>query len=638
MFFLGIVDVLQYGQLILNGLASVATLVQVGFMAYLMNQITNGAWLLKQARHFCIYFDQMIVKFADKVYGYFTQLAGGTLLTADVIDGLMNRVYILIGLFIFFKLAMVAIKYMINPEQFLDDKLGAQTLVKRTIIGSLIIIMIPFIFDTANRIQEAIISDRVIEKIILPEDAYRELVKTRHPGRDLAMTVFKGFFTWNPSISPESETKVYNSYNKAVGDGGYNDIGLFDRGLINKESGGVYVIDYVPIISTLATGYLLFMLIKYAMEIAFRSFKLVFMRLLSPFVIVNYMLDPSKEDVMKKWVNATISTYLMIFIRVLTVWFAVLISYYLNKGVNGTSLLNEPDALLKTLIILGLFAFLKDLPKIVSEIFGYNLQENETIGGIMNQATGIIKGFAFAKVAQGVTRGARVAGMAGSSLGAAGGFSGGVAEGVNQNNGKFNARTLTGGFSNLNKGASGLSSMMGSTISSSMGSTILSPVAQTANASSQSIVFDERTKYGYSAPKEKGKNEQHGEGEENYSSSPQVSNSSRFDSSMVNNNEVNTNVTEGDSTVHLGDQHAIYQSQQMEENNIQVEKKTNELKTEASNIAPSHETARPTSTIDIENLTSSKKDTFASPYVDKDGLESLLKKPKSSDEEQDLLQ
>lgn len=496
MLFMAAADVLVWIQSIANGLALAAQGVQLGLMISLLNNITNGAWILEQARKFCIEFDQILIQYSDKIYGYFVEIVGGTIVTSEILDGLMSRIYIIVGIFIFFKLIIVSIRYMVSPEQFTDDKVGAQTLVKRVIIGSIIILFIPTIFSTANRLQRAIIKDRVIEKIVLPEDIYQDVVKTRNPGRDMAMLVFNGFFSWNDAIDPNSAKKVYNSYNKVKV---YNDLTLFNKKYINEQKNNdIYVINYVPLISTLATGYLLFMLISYTIEVAFRSFKLMILQLLSPFVIVNYMLDTTKEEVMKKWLNSTIATYLLIFIRVMSIWLTTLLAYYLTNGVDGESVLNTPDPLLKSIIVIAIFAFLKDLPKLISEIFGYNLQENETISGVMNQGVNVLKGFAMGKVAKGITSGQMITSAIGSGASAVGSAAGGgikgkqLADNMKLGKGSTGASIFAGIGVGAGNGMSATTSMLGSTTASIAGQTFMSPVAQTASAASHMASPDPR--------------------------------------------------------------------------------------------------------------------------------------------------
>lgn len=485
LFMLGAAEWIQVGQLIGVIATTGIQVAQTIAIRNLLNNITNGAWLLEQARKWGMYFDKILINYSDMVYGYFQQIVKGTLITPSVTKELLSRIYIVIGIIIFFRLAMVAMKYMMNPEQFLDDKLGVQTLVKRAIIGSALIILIPTIFNTANKLQGYIIEDKIIEKVILPKDAYVQLTKAKNPGKELAMTVFQGFFSWNEAVPHDSAGKVYRQYERAIE---YKNMNSFDDKNMTKKVGDEYVISYVPIISTLAVGYLLFMLVKYAMEVAFRSLKLVFMQLISPFVIVNYMLDPSKEETMKKWTNITVSTYLMIFIRVITLWFASLICYYLKNGIplssGETSLLNSNDNLLKALIILAVFAFLKDLPKIISEVFGYNLQENETISGIMSKGVGVLKGFAMGKVGLGFAKKQMGYNIASSLTGGAantlGAFNRGRSDALKDGatKGQANLAGLAGAGNMLGSAGAGVTSIMGQTLSSSMGSTILSPISQ----------------------------------------------------------------------------------------------------------------------------------------------------------------
>ncbi len=371
-----------------------------------LEDLTNVKWLIKQAREICIGIDKQLIAYSNQVYNYFIQIINGTLFTPSLVKELLNKVYIVIGIVIFFKVVVISIKYMVNPEMFLDDKLGAQTLVKRFIIGSIIIIMIPTIFGVARRLQSAIISDHVIEKMVLNDQQYREIINNRDPGKRVSVMIFRGFFNWNSGIEPESFPNLYSNFEQIDK---YLSVDSLSEDKINTKEGDTFVFNYVPVISTMAIAAFLIMLIKFSLEVLLRAFKLVLMQLMAPFVITSYMLDPSKEEQMKKWTNTTLSIYLLMFVRVLTIWVGVLVCYFLQNGVptasGEVSLINVAingqsgtDNLLKTLIILALYAFLKDLPKILSNITGFDFQENETITGIVNQGVNVAKGFAMAKV------------------------------------------------------------------------------------------------------------------------------------------------------------------------------------------------------------------------------------------------
>lgn len=488
--------------LVTQGIVSIAQMVAQGvqliMMYNLMNNMVNGAWLLEQARKWGMYFDKILINYANQIYNYFIQILEGNLFTPTVIDGIMSRLYILVGIFIFFKLAALAIRYIAAPEQFLDEKAGGQQLIKRILIGSITIIMMPLIFDIAMSIQSAIISDNVIGKILLPDYIYAEIQRDKeNTGKNLGMMVLGGFFGWNETIAKTQDSIAWNEYNKVIT---YNDISLFNESKINNKVNDQYVFSYVPIISTLAVGYYLLTLIKYAMEVALRMIKLAFLQVIAPFSIVKYMLDPADNESLKKWLNTTISTYILIFVRMFTLWFMMMMAYYLKNGMPSSDgvvslITSSTDPVLKALIVIAMFAFLKELPKLLSDLFGYNLQENETINGVLNQATGAIKGLALGKVGMEAQKPMMYTGMAASGLGAASqGL--GTAGKAFDNTGKKSQAILAGFGSGGVQLTGAYTNAMGNLVSSNMGNTAFGSFSKGANAGVQtSYAPDFRDKF-----------------------------------------------------------------------------------------------------------------------------------------------
>lgn len=482
----------DWANVILNG-AQLAFQIAQGVVTWIMmEKMLNGEWLYKQARKICIRFDTILINFADSVYNIFCEVVNGTLLTPEIIDGLMGRMYLLIGILIFFKIAITMIRYIVAPETFLDDKVGAGSLVKRVIIGCILIIAVPLIFGTANKLQSAIIKDRVIERIILPDYAFKELTETNNVGKRIAIITFQGFFGWNQSVSKDMYPAIYSSYSKAIV---YENMDLFNKSYISEESSsGDYVIYYIPLLSTLAVGYVLYSLIKYTLEIAFRSFKLSFLQIISPFVIVNYMLNPGHDESMKKWTMSTVSTYILMFIRVITLWFMALMAYYLMHGIpadegGATSLINSTDPIVRTFIVLALFVFLKDLPKLLSEMLGIDLQENETVNGLMQQGVNAVKGYAMGRVGMQFARAQMMANTAGAALGGAAGTAGAYAKLKKENPGmkKGQGLALAGTSSYANISAPWVGNV-GGTLSTPLGSTTHAPIARSASLGSQHYI------------------------------------------------------------------------------------------------------------------------------------------------------
>lgn len=454
------------------GLTSAQLVLQSVFGVHqwiMMENMWEVDWLIEKARGISFEFDTTLLTHASKIYDYYKQILTGEIFTKEVVTDIMSRLYVFIGILILFRLATVFIKYVVSPEAFNDTKQGAGNLVKRVVLGCVIIAVIPVGFSFARRIQVAVIDDRIIEKTLLPADAYKELAE-EDLGNRITMMVFRGFFRWNPRVSKNKHLDVYNEYEKLLV---YDnvDISSFDADNVTEKEDGEYLIEYFPILSTLSIGFVLYTFVKYALELALRSIKLAFLQIIAPFIVVDYMLKPGDDETLKKYMNITISTYLIIFMRVLTVWIIGLLSFYLEKGVPGntdaagnyiTSLVQaNSDMFMKAMIVLAAFAFLKDFPKLMSELTGYNFQENEAIEGLMQKGVGVIKGFAMGKAMHGIakeqylkTAGFQVAGTAlgaGSNMSStigtakkpgAGGASGGGVGGSASGGGMTNKQTI----------------------------------------------------------------------------------------------------------------------------------------------------------------------------------------------------
>ena len=149
-------------------------------------------------------FDTLLVSFIGKFYNYFETIINGTLLTDTTISDMMDRVYLLVGVFVAFRLGMLLISYIINPSEVMDEKVGASALVKRVIIGLILIIFMPNIFEYAFRLQDAILDDQVIERVIMSDSEIKKVdeYKKKHGmGKIIGMTVFQGFFSISEKLS-----------------------------------------------------------------------------------------------------------------------------------------------------------------------------------------------------------------------------------------------------------------------------------------------------------------------------------------------------------------------------------------------------------------------------------------------------
>ena len=164
------------------------------------------------------------------------------------------------------------------------------------------------------------------------------------------------------------------------------------------------------------------------------------------------MINGDKEGMFKAWTKTTIAAYAMLFMRVFCIWFVAFITTLMNQkctasanGVCKDSLLYmtvdasgnaTPDYLLRALITLGLLAFLMDLPKLLSEVFGLDLEQDASVKGLMGKVGGAAKMIGLGAVAAG---GAAVGGAIGSIKGTVSAGKGLVANRA-ENKGKLDAK------------------------------------------------------------------------------------------------------------------------------------------------------------------------------------------------------
>lgn len=398
-------------------------------LAFFIWLATGGiVWLIRQVG---FWLDVQLVNQIAKFYEYFSKILDGTLFNDEVINAVMRNVYIFIGVILFFRLVMVLLKYIVNPELVDDGKKGAQQLIKRVIIGMMGILFIPILFTTINDFQAAFLKDQVLQKVLIPEDILEETQKkAQNAGKYIGTYVLAGFF--NPSEKASEASK--NEYKQALKKG---DMALL---ISNANKGGwfvagyanTYEYSYFPILSTFVIGYVLFLVIKYCLDLVTRMLKLFLYRLLSPIAMIEYMINGADDGVFKNWKTAVISTYCMLFVRVFAMWFVVFVMTLMSgelpgdKYTNGT-LLADNDYLLRAIIMVALLAFMMDLPKIVGQVFGIDLEQEGSATGLLNT----IKGGAMALVGAGAAiGGAALGGIAGVAKGGMGSLNNATAKGL----------------------------------------------------------------------------------------------------------------------------------------------------------------------------------------------------------------
>ncbi len=365
-------------------------------------------WFIDIIRSLFFAIDGIIYSFIVTVYNLFVDIAQTSIFTEEVIDLFASKVYALLGIFMLFKVSFSILSYIVSPDDFLDKTKGFSKLISNIIITLTLLIATPWIFTQAMEIQRIILRDNIIGKIFSTSNVNTQVVTD--PGSTMAYETFKAFYHLDIDSFPEckgieeaSADEISNGTFDSCKTEAFNDADDFeslaqtlryahqtnsvtiymDSNLVNQKSNiDTYTMSYTFLISTLAGGAICLLLIVFCFDIAVRSVKLGFLRMLAPIPIVS-RVDPKKgKEVFDKWLKVCISTYLDLFIRLIAIYFAIFVITQLIdlRFVDAvTGLETDVNAFVKVFIILGALLFAKQLPKLIEDLTGVKMSGKFTL-------------------------------------------------------------------------------------------------------------------------------------------------------------------------------------------------------------------------------------------------------------------
>lgn len=397
--------------------------------------------LAKAFRVICILLDDAVYHCVDLFYQLFMMLAETGIFKSGDIRSFADRMYFFLGLIMIFKVSISIIQYIMNPDSVKDNKVGAPKLLKNVVIILIGIVLIPYVFEAAYSLQRIVLRDNVIGSLILGMK-YNEGDKAKNyidnAGNRMAFSTFTAFFHYDTNyINEECSNNPFNideSGNAEISEAcksdstqfliieefmksnagrrykeayeemdihKLNNMDLYNY-IIEFDEGDQLLFSYTYFVTTLAGGFLAYILLLFCFDIAVRSVKLGFLQLIAPIPLIS-KIDPKKGDeVFNKWVKECISTYLMLFIRLAAIYFAIFIISIIGDGMFNVV---EPDKkwdnpFVFVFIIFGTLLFVKDLPKLIESITGMKLGGGglslkkklggvPLIGGAANKALGL---------------------------------------------------------------------------------------------------------------------------------------------------------------------------------------------------------------------------------------------------------
>ena len=414
--------------------------------------------------------DGIVAKVITLVYGLLMDLANLTLYSENIVKVIGQRIGILLGIFMLFRLSVSLINYMISPDKFSDNKQGGGALIKNVIISLALLATVNVIFETAYSVQKKVVESQIIEKIFFGETSQTKM--------DIGYFLYTGFLTPNPEVLPECndmwnptfdlansqcnldlgevvETNALNSIHEARNNLDMSKVfSNYDVVMANEGGAfkGVMVFNYTPIISTAAGIVALLIMLSFSMELAKRAIKLLFLQIVAPVPIIFNMDTGKGKDVFQKWYKECFNTYISVFIRLLAIDFAVFIIVLLKGEFSN---IFQDKLGINIFIIIGCLFFAKEVPKLIENMFGIKmdgmslrplkkLSDQALLGKQVSGVTsGLVKGATAGAI--GIGAGALGAGIAnkrlgkswweGAGIGAAKGMVGGIGAGYKSKTG-----------------------------------------------------------------------------------------------------------------------------------------------------------------------------------------------------------
>ena len=438
----------------------------------------------------------LIYSIFDVLYQIFMAIASARIFSQDNYINLANKIYVVIGVVALFFVAYALLRAIADPEGAAKGEMAVGKIIPNILKAIILIAFVPTIFNIAYKVQDTIFSTHVIENLLfdtdaLPSDSFSNI------GHTMGNEVFISFFyptsktagdacsnsNFNFDSCLESEkiekeesssilrilaysnpvtvayAAIYDFVN-FITKSNDNQISLKD--IYNQVNETGEYIKYEPFAVNAADGsinynwimqglvgcFLIYVFLNFCIDLGVRAIKLVYYQLIAPIPILTIII-PGQKKIFDNWKKGTISTFLEVFIRVIIVVFCIYMIQHLpsaSADIWSNSLLGEPSAFVRIMarafIIIGILIFMKQAPKLISDMFGISsgsfklgigekLGEMAFVGGAAKNAMNTGKGYVTGGLG-GAFQGLRTGGVKGLKAGALLGAANGSKSGGNQ--------------------------------------------------------------------------------------------------------------------------------------------------------------------------------------------------------------
>ena len=334
--------------------------------------------------------DAIVYNFINWLFQIFLILTRVNIFSEETITPFIKRVYTIVGTIMLFVLAYSMLRGIVNPETKGKDTAGKT--IFAVVKAVVLLALVPTLFDFAYEIQDSILRQNTIGKLILGNNAtWKDVQKINgiddsKLSQSLTETIDKGGITMASTIL---DAFIISKTGEDVNIDGNSSItlsGIKDTIQTNEEFDIITElapeiakddsqIKYIWIVSTCCGAYIAILLLGYCLALGLRVVKLAFYELIAPLPIRMSIL-PNHKDSLSKWFGEVSKTFLDVFIRIgvlyIVVYLISLVRTSIDSGVEvfggGVSGFNKFMA--GAIIVMGIVTFAKKAPELLTAATG----------------------------------------------------------------------------------------------------------------------------------------------------------------------------------------------------------------------------------------------------------------------------
>lgn len=406
--------------------------------------LAKASWIVRPFYSLSLLLDGIVytvVAYAYKIFLIMSQIKFSALF--EIMEPLVNRVKAVIMVLVMFKLGKSLIEYMIDPAKATSDKTGGAALVKNLFITAALLILYPFIFGVMNDISMLIIGGNVesyeyLGKLVEASGGNDEGLLARFvwgstvDTDEVDMGEWLAHKTLTLFVYDTDGTVVEDTLKTNVPEGStWNFMNVHNV----VDSIGVGVEYTLPFVSSIMGLYLIYSLVKIAIEIGVRMFKMIILQMLAPLAIVTIIDKGPSSSTFKTFYQTYISVFLEAIMRIGIVYIITTFIAAFFKKIEAifsdVSMLNNgflTKGLVCIIVLVAGYRVIGILPKFIDQALGTKMAGSASGGGFGKFAAGLVGGAIGlgTGLAAGVAGGAGFLGTAGNMLsGAVGGYQAG---------------------------------------------------------------------------------------------------------------------------------------------------------------------------------------------------------------------